>query len=387
MRAEDAPVRMDDLARFRRAGAQLFDHGRIVAVRDEADVLTVGLVGDRQPVFRGKGAGFGLGGQMTQREAQVVELFRRGREQEVGLIAGRVSGAVKLRPARSRAPLDVVPGGHAIGLEIARSLEQVAEFHPFVAADAGHGRGAREVAVGELVDHRLAKHVFIIKDIVGKPHLFRDAAGVVDVAARAAGALFRERGAMIVELKRDAHHVIAFLGQLRRDHGTVDAARHRHQHTGVGGRLGEPKGIQRRMGVKRHGRDSQVRNGRKYKKMRDTNKPPVSPVIKSLRARWGGNEETRGQMYLKKIEGPRAVTLPDGTMMTRADLPDPKIRRWVASRKAAVVRAVAAGLIAREEALKTYGLTEEEFDAWQSAVAAHGEAALKATALQRYRQP
>ena len=92
-------------------------------------------------------------------------------------------------------------------------------------------------------------------------------------------------------------------------------------------------------------------------------------------------------MYLKKIEGPRAVTLPDGTMMTRADLPDPKIRRWVASRKAAVVRAVAAGLIAREEALKTYGLTEEEFDAWQSAVAAHGEAALKATALQRYRQP
>ena len=92
-------------------------------------------------------------------------------------------------------------------------------------------------------------------------------------------------------------------------------------------------------------------------------------------------------MYLKKIDGPRAVTLPDGTVMTRADLPDPKTRRWVASRKAAVVRAVGGGLISREEALKTYQLTDEEFDSWIVAVETHGEAALKATALQRYRQP
>ena len=92
-------------------------------------------------------------------------------------------------------------------------------------------------------------------------------------------------------------------------------------------------------------------------------------------------------MYLKKIDGPRAVTLPDGTVMTRADLPDPKTRRWVASRKAAVVRAVSAGLVTRSEAIKTYNLTDEEFDSWQSAVETHGEAALKATALQRYRQP
>ncbi len=91
-------------------------------------------------------------------------------------------------------------------------------------------------------------------------------------------------------------------------------------------------------------------------------------------------------MYLKKIDGPRAVTLPDGTVMTRADLPDPKTRRWVASRKAAVVRAVSHGLISREHAIETYGLTDEEYGSWESAVATHGEAALKATSLQRYRQ-
>ena len=92
-------------------------------------------------------------------------------------------------------------------------------------------------------------------------------------------------------------------------------------------------------------------------------------------------------MYLKKLDGPRAVTLPDGTVMTRADLPDPTTRRWVASRKAAVVRAVGAGLVSRAEALDTYRLSEEEFDGWQAAVEKHGEAALKATAVQRYRQP
>lgn len=92
-------------------------------------------------------------------------------------------------------------------------------------------------------------------------------------------------------------------------------------------------------------------------------------------------------MYLRKIDGPRSVTLPDGKVMTRADLPAPQTRRWVASRKAAVVKAVNAGLISRATALETYFLSDDEFSEWETAVDKHGEAALKATALQRYRQP
>lgn len=91
-------------------------------------------------------------------------------------------------------------------------------------------------------------------------------------------------------------------------------------------------------------------------------------------------------MYLRKVDGPRTITLPDGTIMTRADLPDPRTRRWVASRKAAVVRAVAFGLISDKEAKETYSLSDEELQAWRDAVVKHGEAALKATAVQRYRQ-
>lgn len=91
-------------------------------------------------------------------------------------------------------------------------------------------------------------------------------------------------------------------------------------------------------------------------------------------------------MFLKKVDGPRAITLPDGTVMTRADLPPAETRRWVASRKARVVKAVAYGLIPLAEALTRYALSEEEFESWRSAVAMHGETALKVTSIQKFRQ-
>jgi len=72
--------------------------------------------------------------------------------------------------------------------------------------------------------------------------------------------------------------------------------------------------------------------------------------------------------------------------LTRADLPKPDTRRWVASRKAVVVRAVIHGLITEAEALERYALSEEEFALWRQAVEQHGETALKVTTIQKYRQ-
>ncbi|MEO9648735.1 MAG: DUF1153 domain-containing protein [Roseobacter sp.] len=92
-------------------------------------------------------------------------------------------------------------------------------------------------------------------------------------------------------------------------------------------------------------------------------------------------------MFLKKVDGPRSVTLADGTVMTHADLPPANTRRWVASRKASVVRGVAYGLISQNEALQRYKISEDEFHEWVRAVSEHGVDALKATTLQKYRQP
>ncbi len=91
-------------------------------------------------------------------------------------------------------------------------------------------------------------------------------------------------------------------------------------------------------------------------------------------------------MYLKRVDGPRQITLPDGSRISRADLPPPNTTRWVASRKAIVVKAVVHGLITQTEAQERYALSEEEFALWRAAVEQHGENALKVTTLQKYRQ-
>lgn len=91
-------------------------------------------------------------------------------------------------------------------------------------------------------------------------------------------------------------------------------------------------------------------------------------------------------MFLKKVDGPRAITLPDGSVITLADLPPQNTRRWVASRKAAVVRGVIYGLISEESVQKNYGISSDEFQEWVRAVSLHGEGALRATTLQKYIQ-
>jgi len=92
-------------------------------------------------------------------------------------------------------------------------------------------------------------------------------------------------------------------------------------------------------------------------------------------------------MYLKKVDGPRAVTLPDGKVFSRADLPPPDTARWVASRKFAVVQAIAFGLITRGDAMRIYALSEEELDGWIRSLSICGKEGLKATSRIRNRQP
>ncbi len=90
-------------------------------------------------------------------------------------------------------------------------------------------------------------------------------------------------------------------------------------------------------------------------------------------------------MYLRKTEGPRVVTLPDGSVLSRDDLPDPQTRRWVASRKAVVAKAVIHGLIKRTDALARYSLSDEELGDWIRGVERHGLSGLKVTQINALR--
>ena len=90
-------------------------------------------------------------------------------------------------------------------------------------------------------------------------------------------------------------------------------------------------------------------------------------------------------MYLKKTSGPRSVTTANGSSLSLDNLPPVGTLRWVASRKATVVRAVLYGLISQDKALKLYNLSIDEFQSWVQALHDHG--ALKTTQSQKYRQP
>lgn len=91
-------------------------------------------------------------------------------------------------------------------------------------------------------------------------------------------------------------------------------------------------------------------------------------------------------MFLKRSDGPRVVRLPDGRTMSMGDLPD-RNTRWVASRKADVVRAVACGLLTRDEALERYRLTDEEFALWTRYYSAGGVGRLKISSIADNRLP
>jgi hypothetical protein len=112
--------------------------------------------------------------------------------------------------------------------------------------------------------------------------------------------------------------------------------------------------------------------------------PPVSQMVKRDLP-GSGQIKKEAPMHLKRVDGPRQVTLPDGSILSRADLPPAETRRWVVSRKAVVVRAVKCGLITRSEAMDRYALSEEELALWFKAVEQHGEMALKVTTIQKYR--
>jgi hypothetical protein len=77
---------------------------------------------------------------------------------------------------------------------------------------------------------------------------------------------------------------------------------------------------------------------------------------------------------------------PMGERLTLDKLPSPKTRRWVIRRKAEVVCAVNGNLLTREEAVKRYNISDDEFESWRHAVEAHGLRGLRLTRLQQYRE-
>ena len=244
--AGHAAVRIDDLAGLGGARAQGLHDPGVGAVRHEADVLAVRLGGHGEAQAPGQRAGLGLG-PSAQGKAQELELLSRGREQEIALVAAGIGGAVQLGPVSARDPAHVVAGGQRLGAQVLGGGQQVAELDPLVAAHAGDRGLAPEVGLGEVLHHAGLEAVLVVEHVMGDAEPVGHAPRVVDVLAGAARALAPRRGAVVVELQRDADDVVAFGGQQRRGYRTVHAARHGDHDPGLLRRLVEPQSIHGRI--------------------------------------------------------------------------------------------------------------------------------------------
>lgn len=83
---------------------------------------------------------------------------------------------------------------------------------------------------------------------------------------------------------------------------------------------------------------------------------------------------------------PARVIGPNSEILTRASLPPTTTTRWVALRKAQLVRAVESGLMTIDEVIDRYGLSIEEFAGWQRAMDRAGVAGLRIAWLQKDRE-
>src|SRR3984957_7456749 len=232
--AEHAAVEMDDVPGAGGPRPQTLDHFGVMPGRHEANILAVLLVGDRQTEMPRQFARLRLGA-VAERKAKQIELRPRRAEQKITLIALGLTRAIKrAAAARQRAGGHVMAGGQHLGAELARGLEQVAEFDRLIALHALHRRLAGHIARGETVDHRFLEAAFVIEHVMRNAEAGGYGTGIMDVAAGAAGALAVGRCALIVELERDADHVIAGLRQQRRRDRGIDAARHGDDNARVG---------------------------------------------------------------------------------------------------------------------------------------------------------
>ena len=235
---EHLPGPVDNVAGLARFGAQPGDQRRVGPLRDKADVLAVGLVGDRQREVAGQRPGFLLG-QGAQGEAQEIEFGLRRARQEIALVARHVAGPVQLGALGPRHPPRIVAGRQRAGAKFARGCEEVAELDALVAADARNRGLATAIAVGEILDHRFAKPRLVIKHVMRDAEALGDARRVAHILPGAARALFAARRTVVIELQRDADDLEPGAREQGRGHRRIDPARHRDDDAVVARGAGE----------------------------------------------------------------------------------------------------------------------------------------------------
>ena len=173
------------------------DHGGIVPVRHEADVLTVRL-GGVYKALRLCQLPHLLLPQPTQRKQGVGQLLLGHGVEHVALILACVQPLFQqIAPVLLFDP-GVMPGGDILAAQNPGPLHQLFKFHISVAVDAGIGGDAGPVAFNKFVHHLFGKGILKVEHIVGHPQPVGHAPGVLHILQGAAAAPCRQAGLLVI---------------------------------------------------------------------------------------------------------------------------------------------------------------------------------------------
>src|SRR5579884_2077270 len=145
----------------------------VVAARDEAYLLRIGLYGDGKLVLTGDFADFWLG-VSAEREECTRELLLGKAEKKIGLVLAQVCGALQ-DPAVADGVIliaGIVAGGDAVGANLARADEKLVELEVVIAERAGNGCASGEVLGDKGPDHVALKALLLIDEVVGDAQSF-----------------------------------------------------------------------------------------------------------------------------------------------------------------------------------------------------------------------
>ena len=183
--AEDGTGRVDDGPR--RDGLALsFDEITHAAVRDEAELLRLGLVCVRDTKPASSLSNLRLC-QVAEREHEPLEGRLREPKEEIALVLVLVATPQEAELAvRGSGEARVVSRGDVACVEAARDLSEMGELHCPIAAHAGDGGPPRSVFRHEGVDHVSAERLTLVEHVVRDAEVLAGPSGIVTVLGRAA---------------------------------------------------------------------------------------------------------------------------------------------------------------------------------------------------------
>ncbi len=224
--------------RFVLLGKISVDELFVISAGNKTNFLRVWLLRKRQSLLLRQLAHFGLA-HSAQRKQRSAQLLLRKTEQEVRLILRGINRTLQ-QPAPTNSILfdsRVMSSCQHFGADLSRSNQQLIELKVIVAETARNRCSSRKVFLHKWTNYVVLETLLLVHYVIRNLQLLGDAARIVNVVDRTTASLHgfghsfvSSQPPLIPQLHRQAHNVVAFGTQHRRNGRRIHSARHRYRN-------------------------------------------------------------------------------------------------------------------------------------------------------------